>query len=396
MATSQDSSDAKSAIPPSTTKPDVSAPVAESNQAKPLADVPQTENGTSDHSVPEPHLLAPKNGEATVTAAALEGTKEDSVNPPDFHGEVQTTNDLPTPETIRRIEDYTVLDRDGKSHSFKSLYSGHNVARRVLIIFIRHFFCGLCQEYLRSLAAAITPDSLLELPVSTFIAVVGCGSYELIDSYIHETKCPFPVYADQTRRLYTELGMVRTLSLGSRPAYLQDRSVAHTVLSGIKQGLKQVRSGLVTKMGDQRQVGGEFLFEPASLSLDGPIAEVVSEFEGGAGHARNSSTDEDDPMPPADPVEEKRVTWCHRMKTTRDHAEVPEIMEVLGIDSEGKPLVRDPKKWAKALKVRKGTGLSMATQMSRMSMDSKAAFSIDGGRPTAPVNGDTIKEDVQA
>ncbi len=63
--------------------------------------------------------------------------------PPDFQGEVETNNELPSPETLRKIESYTVLDADGKSHTFKSLYAGHNVARRVMILFVRHFFCGV-------------------------------------------------------------------------------------------------------------------------------------------------------------------------------------------------------------------------------------------------------------
>lgn len=67
-----------------------------------------------------------------------------SMNVEEFQGEVQTTNELPTIETLRKIEAYNVLDSDGKSHSFKSLYAGRNSARRVLIIFIRHFFCGVC------------------------------------------------------------------------------------------------------------------------------------------------------------------------------------------------------------------------------------------------------------
>lgn len=77
---------------------------------------------------------------SSTTAAPLHG---DDVNPPDFHGEVQTNNELPTVETLRKIENYTVLDRSGKSVPFHSLYKGTNVARRVMIIFIRHFFCGV-------------------------------------------------------------------------------------------------------------------------------------------------------------------------------------------------------------------------------------------------------------
>lgn len=67
-----------------------------------------------------------------------------SVSSLDFHGSVDTNNELPSPETIRRIDNYLVLDRDGKSHTFRSLYTGRHAARRVLIIFVRHFFCGVC------------------------------------------------------------------------------------------------------------------------------------------------------------------------------------------------------------------------------------------------------------
>lgn len=61
----------------------------------------------------------------------------------DFQGEVMSNDELPSPETIRRVEDYIVLDRHGKTHTFKSLYTGRHVARRVLVIFVRHFFCGV-------------------------------------------------------------------------------------------------------------------------------------------------------------------------------------------------------------------------------------------------------------
>ncbi|KAI0885677.1 AhpC/TSA antioxidant enzyme-domain-containing protein [Annulohypoxylon maeteangense] len=321
------------------------------------------------------------------TDLATRQTQDDPVNSQDFQGEVQTTNDLPTIETLRKIETYTVLDSDGKSHTFKSLYAGHNSARRVLIVFIRHFFCGNCQEYLRTLSASVTPDALLQLPVSTFIAVIGCGTPELINSYLQETGCPFPVYADPTRRLYSELGMVRTLAMGSRPAYLQGKSLAHTVVTGVVQGLKQVKTGLVMKMGDQRQVGGEFLFEPANLTIDTPVTTPRSEEEKKLEFPseENKADEHEDPK-----VEEKRVTWCHRMRTTRDHAEMPELMEVLGLDGSGAP-IKDKKRWEKALRTRKGTGLSMASQMSRMSIDTYRT----NHTHTSHTNGDS-KVDIKA
>lgn len=61
----------------------------------------------------------------------------------DFSGDVDTNNDLPSREALKKIEDFPVLDQDGRAIPFKTLYTGPNVARRVLIIFIRHFFCGV-------------------------------------------------------------------------------------------------------------------------------------------------------------------------------------------------------------------------------------------------------------
>lgn len=61
----------------------------------------------------------------------------------EFVGDVETNNELPSQEMLRKVESMIVLDKDGKARPFKSLYSGPNVARRVLVIFIRHFFCGV-------------------------------------------------------------------------------------------------------------------------------------------------------------------------------------------------------------------------------------------------------------
>jgi hypothetical protein len=150
--------------------------------------------------------------------------------------------------------------------------------------------------------------------------------------------------------------------MGTRPAYLQEKTLAQTVFSGVAQGLKQVKSGLITKMGDQRQVGGEFLFEPPTLQ--DPLSMPVLPDE------KEAFLEDDDTLTASktETAEEKRITWCHRMRTTRDHAEIPELMEVLGLEGDGTP-IKDEKRWAKALKDRKGVGLSLGGQMNRMSVD---------------------------
>ncbi len=77
---------------------------------------------------------------ATAAPEVPAVTDDNGVNPLDFAGEVDTNHDLPTAAALREIDDLVVLDAEGKAHTFKSLYTS---APRVLIIFIRHFFCGV-------------------------------------------------------------------------------------------------------------------------------------------------------------------------------------------------------------------------------------------------------------
>lgn len=216
-----------------------------------------------------------------------------------------------------------------------------------------------CQEYLRMLSDTITPESLLRLPVSTVITVIGCGDPSLIEFYAQETGCQFPIYTDPQRSLFKELGMTQTWEMGAKPTYMR-RSMGHSVFASIAQGLKSIPMGKALKSGNFKQVGGEFLFEPSDMVT--PVTTPQDEqppTKGGKG--QHAGEDEE-----REPIETKRVTWCHRMRTSRDHVEIPELMDILGMD--GKPTdQKDQEKWDQALRTRKGTGSSMARQMSELS-----------------------------
>lgn len=165
--------------------------------------------------------------------------------------------------------------------------------------------------------------------------------------YAEATSCPFPIYADPTRALYNELGMVRTLAMGAKPDY-QRRSTLGSVVASIVQGIKHVPTGRAFVGGDYQQVGGEFLFEPVDgiqSPVASPSAEGGEQKELGLGVGK------------LDTAVEKQVTWCHRMRNTRDHAEVPELREVLGLDGHGEP-GKNRRRWSKAVEMRKGTGFS--------------------------------------
>lgn len=98
-------------------------------------------------------------------------------------------------------------------------------------------------------------------------------------------------------------------------------------------------------------------------------------------------------MTPTEEGEEKRVTWCHRMRTTRDHAEIPEIREVLGFEDVGVS-GRNKKRWTKALESRKGTGLSGRSSMTldrkstslERKPSEKLALSATNGNASTEVN----------
>ncbi|KAK7431962.1 hypothetical protein QQZ08_001582 [Neonectria magnoliae] len=340
------------------------------------------------HSQP-PRAIPRKAVGSTSTSRTPSLTLEiNTAQPEDFEGELATNHDLPSRETLRKIDNYIVLDRHGKTHPFKSLYTGSNVARRVLVIFVRHFFCGTCgvcvlretdyialqncQEFLRSLSEAITPDALIGLPVSTFIAVIGCGDPALIDMYVSETKCPFPVYTDPTRSLFQALDMTNTLAMGTKPAYMR-KSMTRSIMESVVQGIKQIPTGNALKSGHQRQVGGEFLFEPRDLvtPVSTPREEKTKQI--GAFEEPQDTRAKNGKASDRHGDEEKTVTWCHRMKTTRDHAEISEIIEVLGLDAAR--ILGQVQRQGSAgpssatSQTRKGRGHSMAEQIRKLSAE---------------------------
>jgi len=63
----------------------------------------------------------------------------------EFPKSINVNDDLPAEETLSQIADYPVFDLDGKQAPFRSLYEHKNHGGKrnykVLIIFIRHFFC---------------------------------------------------------------------------------------------------------------------------------------------------------------------------------------------------------------------------------------------------------------
>jgi hypothetical protein len=197
-----------------------------------------------------------------------------------------TTRDIPSESTVTAIADLPVLDKDGGKVPFKSLYSpeGH----RTLLIFIRHFYCGLCEDYVRALSKDLPPTLLSTTVPPTKLIIIGSGAPDLIQSYKDRTNCAFEIYTDPTRDISKKLDLQVNLKTGQKPQYLDGgvmwRSLVST-FNAVSSPMKALRAGRFD------QNGGEFLVD-----------------------------------------EEGKWGWGHRMQTTMDHVEVEELKKVLGLE----------------------------------------------------------------
>lgn len=211
---------------------------------------------------------------------------------------VAVGDDCPDRATLAAVYDVPIYDASGAARPFGSIYDPtYALHARQLVLFVRHFYCGACQAYLRALSASITRDDYFAIPTPTSIVIIGCGQPDLIRHYKTFTDCPFPIYADPSRALFKKLGMVVSVNLGSeRPEYMRDISVPAWLggqVTTIHRSLKDpdgIRKRDVFRGGNPMQIGGEFFFDNGE------------------------------------------VVWCHRMKNYRDHVDIRRIRELLELD----------------------------------------------------------------
>lgn len=69
--------------------------------------------------------------------------RENSNPTDDFTGDLKVSQKPPSRAELESVGDMPVLDADGKTHTFRSLFSSEDQQSRTMIIFIRHFFCGV-------------------------------------------------------------------------------------------------------------------------------------------------------------------------------------------------------------------------------------------------------------
>lgn len=75
---------------------------------------------------------------------------------------------------------------------------------KTAVFFIRHFWCGQCQDYMFASLSQLDPVALEKAGIK--VIVISNGSWKIIKSYRELFKCPFPIYVDGPRKLYQLMG----------------------------------------------------------------------------------------------------------------------------------------------------------------------------------------------
>ncbi|BGP27540.1 vacuolar fusion protein MON1 [Rhodotorula toruloides] len=215
---------------------------------------------------------------------------------------------LPTEESMQAASECELVGEGGQKVTFGELIKQRG--QKVIVIFLRHAWCGLCAQYVEALNR--TSLSLVSLSATTFstmfrspsnpapvipplhVLLINSGSPSLISAYRNRMETPFPLYTDRKRSLYKALGMTRkTWDMGKeaeKGSYIV-KSNMENVTSSIKAGVAMPRYP-----GSQTQLGGEFVFE------------------------YNDTDDKVDCL------------FAARMSTTRNHAGLRDVFSAAGVE----------------------------------------------------------------
>ncbi|KAI0091040.1 AhpC/TSA antioxidant enzyme-domain-containing protein, partial [Irpex rosettiformis] len=193
---------------------------------------------------------------------------------------------IPTQKQLENAASYTVIAQNGIRVPFGDLFRD----KRAIVIFIRHFWCPMCQDYMYSIARTVNPEALSRAGVN--LIIIGNGSPAMIKSYRHIFRTPFELYVDPTHRVYNSLGMtLRTTHPG--PDHERGDYVRHGLFGGIAMVVRNaLRVGMPVweKSGDAAQLGGEFILGPGFT-----------------------------------------CSYAHRMRHTRSHAPIVEVLDAAGV-----------------------------------------------------------------
>ncbi|KAM5261302.1 peroxiredoxin-like 2C isoform 1-T1 [Hipposideros larvatus] len=159
---------------------------------------------------------------------------------------------------VAAVAELPVLDASGRRVPFGALFR----ERRAVVIFVRHFLCYICKEYVEDLAKI--PKSFLQEANVTLI-VIGQSSYHHIEPFCKLTGYSHEIYVDPEREIYKKLGMKRGEEIASSVSDISGESphIKSNILSGSIWSLWRAVTGpLFDFQGDPVQQGGTLILGP--------------------------------------------------------------------------------------------------------------------------------------
>ncbi|CED84129.1 Uncharacterized conserved protein [Phaffia rhodozyma] len=225
------------------------------------------------------------NGTHRATSTSSKSSKQKLPNVEPF-----TKYNIPSATKLIEAGECEILSELGESVKFSDILAEEK-GWKTAVFFIRHFWCGQCQNFMS--------NSILQLDINVLrrnrikVIIISNGHWQIIKKYRHLFHCPFPIYVDGPRKLYNRLGMTKLtndfgpLAQSKRSAYNRD-TVPIQLAKGIGNGLFRLP---LRDMGKLVQLGGEFVFDDT-----------------------------------------KTCTFAHRMTNTSDHMEAVDLVAEAGVD----------------------------------------------------------------
>lgn len=211
---------------------------------------------------------------------------------------------LPSARELLEVSEMEVYNAEGDKVTFGQILGDGRDGRKTIVIFIRHWYCPLCGQYVDDIVRSIDKDALEAANVE--LVVIGLGSPRLLPAYSRVMKCPFRMYTDPTLKLYRGLGMtLKTFDEGNeedKGDYIVKTS-GEATLAVMKRAIKMP----LGMPGSVSQLGGEFIFQGSMTCMyahrmtntraHAPIRDVAAlagvKIDYGAGARRESG-----PSPP--------------------------------------------------------------------------------------------------
>jgi len=162
----------------------------------------------------------PGQGDNTATSAQVDPEEDESFS----------VDRIPSKRRLFEAGTLFLRDENGDLVSFGDMFPKTPLSKaedepmppmpRTVIFFIRHFWCGQCQDFMFASLSQLDPVAIEKAGIK--VIVISNGSWKIIKSYKELFKCPFPIYVDGPRKLYSLLGYEKSSPRRLSKAYLTE------------------------------------------------------------------------------------------------------------------------------------------------------------------------------